>query len=464
MTSAYQKKFAMPEGFPMVLKDFTREVLRADLQDPAGIYEFGARYFSQMASGEGGGAASRLNAEELHAKIKGLFAQADADGNGYLDASEFKGVFTGLAAELGLSEFHIRQIMAEADENGDGVIEYSEFVQLAVDMIETMFARQDARDAQDAAQEEAQYRAEDMLLHGMSKEELDGVLIGIFQDADEDKSGFLTRQQFFNCLRNTDLGLSRKEINALMAEADANADGKITYEEFMPLCYQILVEIVSEEVKKEAIPTNLAQVTDFFKDLFRSADTQDEGVLHYQDIMELMRQAELGLSTMQIHMMMAEGEQDDEGYVNYAEYADSAAGVYVNMMDLGRHAEFSSKVAQLRQESEANVAGMDRNGLASALQAAFANEDQEATGALPRATVRQCIASSVPGLTGQQINLLLSYAAVDPSTNTVRKSGERKGANGEKEARPAACPFSPLVLHTCFVYSWSHSWSVVSPT
>lgn len=170
----------------MVLKDFTREVLRADLQDPAGIYEFGARYFSQMASGEGGGAASRLNAEELHAKIKGLFAQADADGNGYLDASEFKGVFTGLAAELGLSEFHIRQIMAEADENGDGVIEYSEFVQLAVDMIETMFARQDARDAQDAAQEEAQYRAEDMLLHGMSKEELDGVLIGIFQDADEE--------------------------------------------------------------------------------------------------------------------------------------------------------------------------------------------------------------------------------------------------------------------------------------
>ena len=132
MSSAYQKKFAMPEGFPMILKDFTREVLRADLQDPASVYDFGSRYFSQLQNGGGGGggSVSRLSGEELRAKVDVLFVQADADGNGYLDQQEFKAIFKTLQGDLGLTDRDVRLIMAEADENGDGVIEYPEFVQV----------------------------------------------------------------------------------------------------------------------------------------------------------------------------------------------------------------------------------------------------------------------------------------------------------------------------------------------
>ena len=90
------------------------------------------------------------------------------------------------------------------------------------------------------------------------------------------------------------------------------------------------------------------QVRSFFGDLFRSADTQDAGVLFYQDIIELMRQADLGLSTVQIHMVISEAVQDEEGYINYMEFADLAGGIFVNMMDLDRHAEFKNKVMELR--------------------------------------------------------------------------------------------------------------------
>ena len=53
----------------------------------------------------------------------------------------------------------------------------------------------------------------------------------MFKQADTDGSGVLSRQQFSTCLRNTELGLSRKEINALMGEADSNHDGVVSYDE-----------------------------------------------------------------------------------------------------------------------------------------------------------------------------------------------------------------------------------------
>ena len=38
-------------------------------------------------------------------------------------------------------------------------------------------------------------------------------------------------------------GLSSKEIKALMLRVDENADGVISYEEFAPLCYELLLQV-----------------------------------------------------------------------------------------------------------------------------------------------------------------------------------------------------------------------------
>ena len=133
MTSAYQKKFAMPEGFPVILKDFAREVLRAGVDSEEQIYAFGAQYFTNVASGQGQGGAqigNRLNMDEMRVQLKQLFEEADLDGNGCLDQSEFKKVFRSLQGDLGLTDRDVRIIMAEADEDGDGTIQYAEFAQV----------------------------------------------------------------------------------------------------------------------------------------------------------------------------------------------------------------------------------------------------------------------------------------------------------------------------------------------
>ena len=58
----------------------------------------------------------------------------------------------------------------------------------------------------------------------------------------------------FQCLRASELGLSRKEINVLLSEVDIDGDGNISYEEFMPLCFNILVERFKDDVLAEVGP------------------------------------------------------------------------------------------------------------------------------------------------------------------------------------------------------------------
>lgn len=52
---------------------------------------------------------------------------------------------------------------------------------------------------------------------------------GLFKGADKDKSGTLDRSEFATLLCQSKLGLSDKLINTMLAEADDNADGVISY-------------------------------------------------------------------------------------------------------------------------------------------------------------------------------------------------------------------------------------------
>jgi hypothetical protein len=63
--------------------------------------------------------------------------------------------------------------------------------------------------------------------------------------ADVDKGGYLTRKEFVKCMKDANLGFTRKEINAMMSEVDENQDGQITYNEFAPVCFSVLTEMVA---------------------------------------------------------------------------------------------------------------------------------------------------------------------------------------------------------------------------
>jgi len=98
MASSYASRTVIPEGYPQVLKDFTREVLRNfpadEPSDPqAWIYEFGSRYFADAAGSNGqSNEADFMSPAEMEAQIREIFLDADKDQNGFLDRQEFKSV------------------------------------------------------------------------------------------------------------------------------------------------------------------------------------------------------------------------------------------------------------------------------------------------------------------------------------------------------------------------------------
>merc|ERR1719420_371730 len=134
--------------------------------------------------------------------------------------------------------------------NQDGVIDYNEFIPLCVDLIESMYAKTSAEVAEAEADTAAHDAAAEGLLNGMSQEELEGTLMEMFKQADKDGNGVLDRKEFRDCMRAADLGLRRKDINAISAQTDVNGDGMIEYAEFLPTAFEVLVEMVAKQIKQ----------------------------------------------------------------------------------------------------------------------------------------------------------------------------------------------------------------------
>jgi len=416
MASKYARQFSLPNGFPEILKDFTREVLRSQTED---MYKFGYEYFTEQIrrrdnpqdyqeQGEESGDPNRLSGEELKLKIEQLFTEADADGNGYLDRKEFKQVFNGLQEELGLTKKDVIKIMAEADENADGVIEYQEFAPIAVDVVNSIYAKQDYEAEQEARKTDALDDAREFLLHGMPREELEAMLADVFTKADADNNGFLSRKEFSQCIKEADLGFTRKEINVLMSEVDCDQDGKVSYEEFVPLCFTLLVEMVSDSLVEA--PQEEEELCEFFKDLF-GASANEEGLLSHSDVLNLMKQADLGLTRVQMHAIMSEGEFDENGMTNYESIASAVSGVVIALVNVQMQQERATKVTELRQGDEHNyVFGMTREMFEQNLFQACSANDVSGSGMVSVEAVKSALCSIAPDITEKQVQAVLSPA------------------------------------------------------
>jgi hypothetical protein len=63
MASKYRTKHTIPPGFPDILKDFVREILR---EQPDNIYRFGAEYFQVKVGSFSAGNDMRFTCALIH--------------------------------------------------------------------------------------------------------------------------------------------------------------------------------------------------------------------------------------------------------------------------------------------------------------------------------------------------------------------------------------------------------------
>lgn len=206
-------------------------------------------------------------------------------------------------------------------------------------------------------------RAQDLLVHGMPRDELTDVIGSIFERMDEDGSGMLSKQEFLNALTSMEVGLTRREINTIMLQVDLDDDGNISYREFVPFAFDLLQKMASLRLlEAEMEGDELAQ---FLLDLFKAKDVDNLGLLHVDDVRDLLHQAMLGLSRMQIYTVLSEVEANADMMINYNIFVPRAVKIIHSLLSFDK---------SVMQESHENVAEAEQNFF-SALDEYFIGQD-----------------------------------------------------------------------------------------
>ncbi len=278
---------------------------------------------------------------ELREVVEKIFDAYDVDRSGRLDATEFNSVFTDLTSELGLDASAAARLSADilgnVDVNGDGQVQRSEFMPIALDILQTILEEAESGNNANGGnngggggggEEELIEHAQNILVHGMTEAELTEVLFKIFQDADKDGSGALDPDEFVKCLQSTDIGFTQAEVDLMANSVDVNQDELIDFQEFAPLAYSLLVQVIANQIQDEndggappAVPgprggggaagasadakTRAQQLVNDLTDeeleqtlkkIFDGADSNNNGVLDYDEFRECLRSANLGFT------------------------------------------------------------------------------------------------------------------------------------------------------------------------
>lgn len=445
MTSAYQKPITIPEGFPALLKAFTREILRSQ---PSNILEFGARYFADILYQRDGGVApsrgapdmpstsnkdamdvedtatmldiAKLSPAELEPILMKLFIDADADRSGFLDRNEFTHVLRN--ASLNLTDRQMRQILSEADENDDDVIQYKEFMPIMIDILQSIKAKEQAKAMMHGVETMVRTEVETMLLHGLPKAELEALMLKVFKKADADGSGQLNRHEFKDALKAAELGLTRKDINLVLTHVDVDQDGLVSYEEFIPVCFQVLVERFKDEIVVNDIVGNADELQQMLLRAFREADPESQGLLSQRQIKNIFKELSyqvLGLTTLQTVSLISQAPTTPDGMVQYIQFVPLAASIIRSMYDVDTMKLRMNAIKAVTEAGGMKALGaLDLDQLRSVLESAFRDVDAEGSGqlTLPQVTqVLEHINSIAPNanLNLSEQHMKAMFAAID---------------------------------------------------
>merc|ERR1719263_2036904 len=230
--------------------------------------------------------------------------------------------------------------------NEDGMIEYEEFIPLALQIVQGMYAKK--RLEQHVA--DIDQHAEDLLVHGMSRDELTELVGSIFERMDQDQSGTLSKQEFATALTSMELGLTRREINTVMFQIDQDGDGGVSYREFVPFAFDLLQKLTSLRLLETELEND--ELAQYLTDLFKARDVLMEGQLAVDDIRDLLHQAMLGLSRMQIYTVISEAEVNSDMNIAYGTFIPRAVGLIRSMLSFEKSIVRDSK--DIGSEAEDN--------------------------------------------------------------------------------------------------------------
>ncbi|CEG43109.1 radial spoke protein 7 [Plasmopara halstedii] len=428
MASKYAKPMEIPAEFPVILRDFTREVLRQQgkVETKEAIYAFGSQYFKDLIANQNEKrefddsvlsaltpALIKSDEETIKGLIIAAFDEVQQQHGGFVAYEEFKQVLDQVGEQLQMSSIELKTLYAEADESEGGVINCADFIPLAIQALLQLrlnYTRRSARTLSITKRDSGSF------FHGMLQDEMESILREIFQRADEKEIGALTRSAFMDAIRDADLGFTRKEVNILMSEAPAAEEdtNMIVYPDFVPICFSVLEETYNHGILDElSDPDWIAQ---YLTEVFASEDGEGTGRLSTAEIARLFRTADVGLTRLQIIAVMAEAQEDDTGLIEYQTFASRISGMVLALTNVESYHSCSAFLQRYRTTSEYyTVLNMNQHTFEQALSSAFQADDGGDHGMLIRDHVPKAIRSAFPAITDRQLRSILALSEPDQS-------------------------------------------------
>jgi len=283
--------------------------------------------------------------------------------------------------------------------------------------------------------------------------ELEQLLIGLFKEADQDESGFLDFKEFAQLMSTSDIGLSKNELEYLLAEADENQDGQVTYQEFVPLA----VEVIQTMRLKQRVDEEEAELAEVFRDaaidiigmqaeevealvVQKAKACGDGSALTRPELKALLKSPQLGLSKHQASMASNNVDFDAEGKVAVVELAPNMYEILIVAIGKGLA---SQNLGQMGEEIEMICDFYDK----------------ESTGFLDPRVLKAALAQNCEFLSQLQLNSLISDPVVPtngegqiawreylPRLTALIKAMGDPAAIHEKSEMAARAEFQPAEL------------------
>ncbi|KAK3257604.1 hypothetical protein CYMTET_33318 [Cymbomonas tetramitiformis] len=354
-----------------------------------------------------------LSPVELQEKLAEIFKVFDVDVNGYIDRPEFNNVLRSSLLKK-IDKSTMTNLMAEADMDHDGKISFKEFLPLMVDILSTSHLHERAMYDQKLLEEECYNQASDYLLHGVPASQLKRILETLFQEYDTDNSGDLDSEEVFKALRDARLGFTRREMNVLMSSMDIDGDGKLHYNEFLPMMENLLLENLKNEfVANKALHSENA-IAKHLQELLLAKDPGDKGYLPLSVIKSVLMDnyQEHHVSMLQILSILSTAPVDDYMMVEYSRFVPLASEMLHSMIDLRKLKIRMDAAIKLSKSVGSGVS--EEESFEGNILESFRSCDKDGTGYLCADEFTQClqkISESSSSLSRQDATAVI--AAVD---------------------------------------------------
>jgi Ca2+-binding EF-hand superfamily protein len=280
--------------------------------------------------------------------------------------------------------------LAQMDSDGSGSIDYKEFVQGAAQLL-LLYAAQEQASLQSSEEDTyASAEAAEYVAHGMTSQELEDIVQASWNAADADGSGFLDQKELKHFLKELPIGLTKKEMNMIMMEVDANEHGQVSYESFVPLMHNCLYEVT-----KQMILRSFHSQSDLERLLQMSCEQQDKdgsGRLKIKKAASALKHADIGLSKFQILSICGNCPSSDKSSVLITDFVPFASKTIESVM--GSDAVNATAAAKMRGEllqrlgeEEVVINGKTLRDIQEGLLSFFQQADPTGSGVLEHSQV-----------------------------------------------------------------------------